>query len=153
MSIPVSTAPQVKAYLVTQITNAVTPDADSRLRVFYGPPATDLPNDVIVVGDVTARTTQHHAFVGGGGALARNETYTVAVEVDAFRGGDNAQLVEERAWTLAGVVETVVRTDPSLGGLVVEAWPAAQGVTETWDETHLGRHARITVAVTVLAVL
>lgn len=145
---PVSTVPAVKAYLFTQFTAAAltvpAPFGDTaQLVVMYGPPAQYQPDDIVAFGTVR-RTITEHGLVGSGGAGALSEDYHVEVIIDVFRGSDLAQQVEERAYLiLAAVIETPVRVDPTLGGLVQVAWPAASDANSTWDPDNLGRHTEI----------
>lgn len=145
----VSTAPAVKAYLLTQTKATLTAAANERLLVVYNEPGTDLPGDIVSIGSVLNRVTEPSAYVGGGGQHWLTERYTVEVVVDVFRGGDRSQVAEERAWYLAGLVEQIVRTDPSLGGLVLEARPGAAESEGSWDEGHRGHRVRLTLAVDV----
>lgn len=153
MTIPVSTAPQVKAYLFTQLQTAITPVTGSSLLVCYDEPGPNEPDDIVSVGDVTTRTTTPLAMVGSGGAGWLIEDYSIEVVVDCYRGGDDPQTVTERAWALIGQVETVVRNDPSLGGLAIEAKPGSCRSESMWDDAHKGRRVRVTVAVDVQAQL
>jgi len=151
VSIPTSTVPQVKAYLFTQLQSTLTAEQGSSLLVCCDEPGPYEPDDIVSVGDVTTRTTVPLAMVGSGGAGWLVETYSLEIVVDCYRGGDNPQAVAERAWSLIGQVETVVRTDPSCGGLVIEARPGECRSESAWDEQHKGRRVRVTVAVDVQA--
>jgi len=151
MTIPVSTAPAVKAYLFTQLQANITAASGSSLLVCYDEPGPYEPDDIVSVGDVTARNTAQLAMVGSGGAGWLIENYSLEVVVDCFRGGDDPQTVDERAWALIGQVEAVVRTDPSCGDLVVEARPGQCRSESMWDDAHKGRRVRAAVAVDVQA--
>lgn len=111
------------------------------------------PDDIVSVGDVVNRTLTQHAFVGDGGQHAGRETYEVEVVVDCFRMGDVAQLVDERAWTLEAAVETYVRGNRTLGGVVEDAWPTVSRTESMWDDKHKGHRVRLTVGVECVAEL
>lgn len=151
MTIPVSTVPAVKAYLVTQLRATLTAVAGEQLLVVYDQPGTYHPGDVVIVGDVTAYASQPGAMVGGGGAGWIEEQYSLEVVVEVFRGGDYAQTAYERAWTLASAIAAVIRTDPSLGQRAIESRPGAMSTTSTWDDERLGRVVHLTLAVDVAA--
>ena len=149
MTIPVSTVPAVKAYLVTQLTATLTAATGKQLGVFYDEPGPFQPDDVVSVGDVTSFVSAPGAMVGGGGAGWIEERYTLEVVIDVFRGGDQAQTAYERAWALLAGVCSLVRTDPSLGSRVVEARPGQVTTTSEWDADHKGRHVRLSLGVDV----
>lgn len=155
MPIPVSTVPAVKAYLKTQL------QARAELAgvlVSYDDPGPGVTNDMVILGD-TNRTVSRLALVGGGGDGALDESYTLTVTATAYRGGDEPQLVFERACALADVVVDVVRLDPSLGSRVVECWPSAIEHQSAWDTedlddgnvAHLGRVATVVIGLATYA--
>lgn len=151
MTIPTSTVPAVKAYLFAQLEAACTKDPSDNgthaLLVSYDEPGPYEPDDIVSVGAVTERRLTPLAFVGSGGANALREDYALEITIDVFRGGDQAQTCYERAWALLGQVETAVRADPTLGGLVEQAWPRLARDEPAWDEEHKGRRVRLTVSV------
>lgn len=127
-TIPVSVVPQVVAYLKTAIQTQLATTSTATLRnatyVFAGDPTTpNLPDDFICVGAIS-RTVTRMAFVGSGGRGALEEKFDVTVTVSSWRGGNTEEFVSNRAWTLIGFVEAAVRADPSLGGLVLQAFPS-----------------------------
>lgn len=135
MSIPVSTVDTVKDFLVAGIAAQVN---DTSVLVSYDLPGEDLPDDIIVVGDIDV-DTQVHAFVGSGGQHWLAESYRVQVSISVYRGGDNASLTWKRAKTLSDAIDTLIRTDPSLGGVVQLAWPSRTSFKSEWEEEHRGR--------------
>lgn len=151
MAIPTSTAPAVKTWLYNLLVANLTPSPGSRLRVFYNDPGTDLPDDVVSVSNVLNRTTTYAAFVGGGGANYLDETYTIEIVIDAYRGGDNAITAEARAWVLEGAIEQLIRGDLTAGGTagVFDLRPGAVSAAGTWSPDHLGHTVRLTLAVDV----
>ena len=134
MSIPVSTVPAVMSYLLTQVSAACAADpavlaGTDEILVKTGEPAKNLPPNVIQFGAVSRRV-KWESFVGGGGNDALYETYDINLDIyTALAYGDVsddsavALQVIQRAWQLLGYVETAVRADPSLGGLVDIAYP------------------------------
>jgi len=154
MTIPVPTVPAVRAALYTALVAACTPDTDVDLLVRYDEPGPYQPEDIVSVGDVTTRTTEPLAMVGGMGALALNEAYSVEVVIDVCRSGDDpGQVTTERAWALEAQVETVVRTDPTFGGNTWIARPGQSRSESEWTEDHGWFRVRITVSVDVEAAI
>lgn len=142
MTIPASTAPAVRQFFFDQLTASLTPDMfykDSRLLVCYDTPGPDEPDDVVSVGKVE-RQFSIASMVGGGGAGWLDEKYSLTITVDVFRGGDDPQYVYSRAATLMDAVVQLIRTDPSLGGLVLIARPDRHSAEVDWDDKGLGRH-------------
>lgn len=134
MTIPVPTGPVVKAALVALVASVVDEDfttGDPQVGVWYTDAGANFPDDNIMVGKIS-QTMKPMRMVGGGGALWMNESYAVEVDISAHRGGDNAQKAEERVFALAGLVGNAVRSDPSLGGLVLVSWPASLDVESEW---------------------
>lgn len=155
MAIPVSTVPAVKNYLVTNLTagpNSLAAVTGYGLGVFYDRPNRYLPEDIVVVGDVH-RQVSVLAMVGGGGQDWLEEVYQVDITTSIFRAGDYAQTCYERAWTLTSGVESLIRSDPSLGGLVVEARPGVSTDATEWVPESKGRLCEVVLQVHVTATL
>lgn len=149
MPIPGSSSPAVRKYLFDQLTANLTPDPNvttARLLVCYDQPGPDQPDDIVSVGKVQ-RQIGVSSLVGGGGAGWLDERYTVEIEIDVYRGSDDAQYVYQRASDLADAAISVIRTDPSLGGLVITARPHTSNHEVTWDDQHMGRHGTVTIEV------
>lgn len=153
--IPVSTVPAVQSYLLTAIQNAaLTDSAPSDILVCFGQPATEAPAAIIEVGHGVRRTTVPATFIGGGGVDWLNESYDIDVAVSVAEetvdtDGDPLAL-SERTWQLVGFVETVIRTDPSLGGLVNLAYPrSVTGGEPVWSENGVGRVCELVISVHV----
>jgi len=152
--IPVSTVPAVKAYLFAQLKAKLTPDpiqTASSLTVFYDEPGPNQPDDIVVVGACKSRQVTPFQMVGSGGRGWLYEKYMLEVTVACFRGGDNAQLIYERAYALTGQIETAVRSDPSLGGLVTQAHPAGSHDDPQWETQHKGRTVAVVIDIDVEA--
>lgn len=158
---PVSTVPTVIEYLVTAIQAQVAADPQaSQILVHFGEPNLNMPNDVIMVGEVR-RTTDPETVIGSGGPNWLNEKYDIATLVSSWTGSaddDGASAislaVNARAWQLQGYIETAVRNDPSLGDLVNVAYPnqtSSPGPEWTLDEkeTPTGLRVEITSSIHV----
>jgi hypothetical protein len=144
-SIPVSTVDTVRDYLVTNITTQI---ADTSVLVCYDEPGTYQPDDIVTVGDV-AQTAEIHAFMGSGGAHWLEESYRVAVTISVYRANDDAQTTWKRAKALSDIVDVLVRTDPTLGGVVQIAYPSAAKFEATVVGNHAGRSVTVTKEISV----
>ena len=125
--IPVSTVPDVLAYLKDTLRTYINDDPNPQdIYLCVGDPGMQDPPDIINLSGVT-RTLPHLAMVGDGGFNALEEVYDVDVIVSASMRGVDAEaispLIIARAWQLQAYVEHAVRQDPSLGGLVLTSWP------------------------------
>jgi hypothetical protein len=151
VTITVSTIPAVKAYLVAGVKDNTTVAADPSIGVFYdGPASGEQPNDIISIG----RAEQEYdvaGMVGSGGTGWLGELYHVEVTVTVFDGGNDPQTATERCCALMGCVIDVVRTDPSLGALVIVARPETAGYETLWSEDGGGRFAVGTLRIRVRA--
>jgi hypothetical protein len=131
VTIPVSTVPAAEAYLLSAIqTQAALDPSIQAMLIRLGEPGRDLPNDSIVVGTNVRRTVTVRTFIGSGGTDWLNEGYDMNVECRSWLASGDADDTSviatqslDRAWQLVGYVETAIRTDPSLGGLVNLAYP------------------------------
>lgn len=148
--IPTSTVPAVKAALFTLFQAQLTPGSSS-LGVFYDEPGPNQPDDIVSVGACKSRQVSGMAMVGSGGAGWLHELYTIEVTVACFRGGDDARAVLERAYSLCGQVETAVRADPSIGGLVLVARPVGSHDDPQWETQHKGRTIAIIIDIEIEA--
>lgn len=140
-NIPRSTVPAAKKYIVDLLSQNVTPNANPswQLLVSYDVPNTNQPAEIVIVGGVE-RMTRPFQMIGSGAAGWIYEEYDLEVIIRVLHGGDDAQDSYERAWEIIGLVEASVRSDPSLGGLVDQAFPArTRDVTADWDQSGKGR--------------
>jgi hypothetical protein len=147
MTIPASTVPTAVGYLFDHIVTAVN---DTAVLISYGPPGPNQPDDLIVVGAVQ-RDIAPIQMVGSGQAGWLDERYDVEIVVSVYRGGDASRTVMERACALVDIVVAVVRTDPSLGGVVVVAHPTLVSYDPSFDADHKGRLVDATVTVSCRA--
>jgi hypothetical protein len=143
VTIPASTIPTAKLYLFNQITALIN---DPAVLVCYDEPGTNQPDDIIMVGRAE-RQIEPLQMVGSGQAGWLDEIYTIQVDVEVFRGGDDARAAFERACVLADQVVYVVRNDPSLGGAVIVARPEIASYEPAWEEKHLGRIVSVIIPI------
>lgn len=104
-----SSIPRVKARLVERLDAAEWPG--DRPQVTYGWPRDEQRELVAVVG-TSERSEQTTAALGG---RSRNEDYGLQVIITVQNPGLTQQQATERAFELLGVVEDVLRDDPTLG--------------------------------------
>jgi hypothetical protein len=143
MSIPASTVTAARAYLFSALTAQLQPDpvnTRASLVVCYDIPGPNQPDDIVAIGRVT-RQINFNSLVGGGGAGWLEERYALTITVDVFRAGDEDQAAYTRAAALSDAICAVVRTDPSLGGIVLTARPLSDDTEVEWDDAHMGKHA------------
>ena len=140
MPIPNSSVPTAKAALLTAIRANATISADTTIDVVYDEPAVgdNMKDDIISVGN-TQNSIDIRQMVGSGGQGWLMETFTLDVVISVTRGGDQAQTVFERCYTLINAVNVAVRTDPTLAGAVLEAHPAQWETESVWTDNGLGR--------------
>lgn len=151
--IPTSTVPAVKQYLFEQLKATLSGDGTTTFGVFYGPPGQNQPGDVVSIGDVSDRQVVPWMMVGDGETGAFRETYHVTVVIDCYHGDADPQTLETRSLSLAAAVETFVRTDMTLGGLVLKAEPSQSSSSLAWTDNYGGLVSRIDVQIAVLAPL
>ena len=149
--IPVSTIPAAKLYIFQQLMAAVGGGPDT--GVYMDEPPNDPPveADVIVVGDVE-QAMEPWQMVGSGGSGWMYEKYSIDILVSVFRGGDDPVEVLTRAAALVAQVCAVIRTDPSLGGIVLQAYPASAHYQSGWStEGASGRFTEVEMRIAIEA--
>lgn len=154
MTIPVSTVPAVKSYMRDQVMTALQDQVipGFALVVCYDRPGQYRPPEIVVIGKIYDRRVDGFTMVGSGGAGWLKEEYEFECIVDVFRPGESLQIeAYDRAWQLMSIVETVVRTDPSLGGLVIRARPDRSYDDSEWERDGKGWIVSITTRFTVCA--
>lgn len=161
MSIPTSSIPAARAYLLSQIQSTLTQDPNdptAELLISLDEPGTHDPFDIVIVGDVH-QTYQPYASVGSGAAYWLEENYSVEITISVFRAGDDgttalAATVFNRARFLADQIVNIVRSDPSLGGAVQRARPGAVTHQSGWStEGSSGRETEIQIPIECIYVL
>ena len=170
MTIPLSTWDQAVPAIVAAINlqpAVVNPPpgypTGGNILVQEGPPGTFQPDDIIIVdNNGIGQTANWHALVGGGGQGSLDEKYRIGVMIEVFRGGsddtpadDPALIVRTRCKALADAVDVAVRTDPSLGGVVLSAYPAAHtfSACEWADGSVSGRVMSCQIEIECVAVI
>lgn len=137
MAVPQSTVKAVRMRLFNTLAAAL---GTQDIIVCLDDPSTNEPDDIVTVGAVHRQTPAGVQLVGGGGTGWMDEHYTIEVNISVYRGGDFAQAVFERCEDLIYQVESAVRTDPTFGGLVIQANPheSTNSGSEPSDD-HMGR--------------
>jgi hypothetical protein len=154
---PTSTAPDAKAWLFTQMQSTLTVAAGFSFECTYASmiDTVDAPDDQVSMGAITNRVVSGFALVGDQGQYSTQEEYDLTVEISCFRPGLVGDTAEARAWALAGQVETIARTDPTFGGLLVTSRPNQSSSTVDWsaEEDANGRIASLTLTIHCFAVI
>ena len=149
--IPDSSVPAAKLYLFDQLTAAF--QGVPGVGVYLDEPPTDPPpeDDVVMVGDIE-QTWEPWELVGSGGEGWLFEKYSIDVTVSVYRGGDEPRDVLNQAAALVKQVAAVVRVDPSLGGNVLQAYPASANYKSGWsDEGASGRVTEVEMKIAIEA--
>lgn len=156
-TIPTSTAPGARKWVFDQVDTAVSLRGYSEpgVTVYLGNLSNpDDDGDVIIIGRKIVRNIVGNQIVGGGGRGWLDETYTMTVSITcSSHSGFDFTDCDARAYELLGLVEQVVRADPSLNGLVIVSKPGIADVDSEYDDNHggaqttveseIGVHARI----------
>jgi hypothetical protein len=142
--IPASSIPAARAALLAGLQGQL--DGQPAVLVCLDGPGTNLPDEIVSVGDVREAYSPQ-STVGSGGPGWLREDYTITVTVAVYRGGDDAAGVFARAVELTNLVAAVVRSDPSLGGVVDRARPATAEYTAGWSDDHSGRNVLVDVGI------
>lgn len=120
--------------------------------VVYDRPGIYRPPELVVIGKVYDRRVTEFAMVGSGGNGWLKEDFEFEAIVDVFRPGESLQVeAYNRAWQLMSLIETVVRTDPSMGGLVIRSRPDRSYDDSEWERDGKGWIVSVTSRFTVLA--
>lgn len=112
----VSTIPAFKAALYTAISSDASVTAD-KIQVSYGAPIRGHGSEFIALGDVSGE--QDWANIGI--HLKRDELYELDLYVLVNRQGGDQQACTERAFTIAGYIENLLRADPTVSQAVIYA--------------------------------
>ena len=162
---PTSTGPAAKAWLYGQMVATLTPASDGTFQLSYAIDVdnTNSPDDMVWLVGVQNRTVKNFAMVGNLGQYALAEEYDLTVGFSCYRAGesndadatlDPAYVAEQRVWALIGQVETIVRTDPTFGGLLWTSQPMVlPEVPVDWDDSGNGRIATAELSIHCQAVL
>lgn len=121
-----STVPAVRLKLVELLRTALTEAEDT--VVSYGHPGKNMPRRLVAICDTAeggATRAQHTMPLRRTGS--RTEDYLLRVVIWVATGdatSDAQQRVTSEAWALADLLDDLLRTDPTLGGLVDWALPS-----------------------------
>jgi hypothetical protein len=101
-------------------------DATTVGRVFDGPPNTaDALTEYVVVGgtdDPDDDAGEFDQVWNGIGASAKQETGSVVCATLVSTGDDVVKTARDRALVILGEVETALRADKTLGGVITSGW-------------------------------
>lgn len=112
-----TTAPAVKKRLKELFEGAV----ESSTQVWYNRTNTEHQNgENVYVGAVEGN--REWSGVGKPKPHRMQEEYAVAVEVEVYRPGTDAQGAEERLWAIIAQLEAVISNDETLGGQENVQW-------------------------------
>jgi hypothetical protein len=154
-SIPASSIPTVRAWLLAQLQATLKPDPTnpaSELLICDGEPGTYEPDDVVWLGDVH-QDYEPEQTTGSGGPGWLREDYQQHIHVEIYRGGDDPTGCFGRARALADLVVAIVRSDPSLGGAVTRARPASATHSSRWEDDGRGRVVAIEIVIRIFKIL
>lgn len=142
MTIPVSTIGQARTYLFNQI-NALAvlkqqPSGIPPTFVRLGPRGKYAPFEIIEIGHRIDQDARVHAIVGSGQAGFLEESYTIGVDVQVGRPGDDEPACFARCEVIVDAIDNALRLDPSAGNLVQLCYPEKH----VWDSV-LGTKGRV----------
>lgn len=135
-----STVPALKASLVGLLEQR---PALTGVQVSYGPPLPAPQRESIWVGDVQA----NEEWATFAAPNQMHENYSVTVIVSVLKEGVSSQSADERCFTLLAELETVIRNDKTLGGVVSSAHLATFRLTEFVSPDGMNRTAQLIVEV------
>lgn len=139
-----SSIPTFKAALQTALV-ALQSTTLSGVQVAYGSPMPNPRAEIIMLADVTGN--QEPITLG---RQRRDEDYDLDVYVRVQRVTVDQQAVTERAFVIAGIVESLLRTDPTLSSTVREAKVTSMGVQEFASDNGDTRIAVVDMTVNVI---
>jgi hypothetical protein len=145
-----STVPLVRAALFTRFTDLLAAAGDTATKVTYGHPGQQIPQRYVSVSSTDDGITRDQKTIPLRAASSRTETYGLTVVLWNLTGTQSSagqrQMVED-CWATFDVLDTGLREETTLGGLVTWAL-----FTRAVDDDFLlneGRAAQIVATVTV----
>lgn len=160
---PTSTAPTAKAWLYGQMQSTLTAASDATFQLSYATDVTtpNSPDDMVWFDGVQNRVVSNFAMVGTLGQYALVEEYDLVVQISCFRAGEESDVIatepaaiaEARVWALAGQIETLQRTDPTMGGVLITSRPNQSSCDVDWDDNGNGRIATLPLSFHCQAVI
>lgn len=129
----------------------VLAETTSATEVYDGPTVT-IPTavDFVVIGGTEDPDDEPSSFDqtwNGLGNRAKNESGEVTCAVLVGTGDDDVKTARDRALSILGEIETAVRADPSLGGVLTGGWAHVSGGRHVQRLTTEGIYVRITFTV------
>ena len=126
-------------------------DATSVTHVFDGPPNTaDTLDEYVIVGgtdDPDDDAGEIQQEWNGLGAGAKQETGQVTCAVLVGTGNDVVKTARDRALVVLGEVETALRADKTLGGVLVSGWCGLAEGRPSQRRNSNGLYARVVFTV------
>jgi len=160
---PTSTAPAAKAWLYGQMQSTLTAASDATFGLTYATTVAtpNSPDDMVWLEGVQNRVVSNFAMVGNLGQYSLAEEYDLVVQISCFRAGEESDVVatepgalaEARTFVIAGQIETIQRTDPTMGGNLITSRPNQSGSDVDWDDSGNGRIATIQLSFHCQAVI
>jgi hypothetical protein len=145
-----STVPAVRAKLVERFSALLTAAGDNRTKVTYGHPGQNVPARFVAVDTTEDGLTRSQLSMPLRPSASRTETYDLRVIVWSLTGSHKPEAqrqVTEECWSIFDVLDTGLRSETTLGGLVSSAL-----INRAVDDDFLlneGRAAQIVLSVTV----
>jgi hypothetical protein len=160
---PTSTGPAAKAWLYGQMQSVLAAASDATFKLAYATTVTtsNSPDDMVWLEGIQNRVVSNFAMVGNLGQYSLAEEYDLVVQISCFRAGEESDdaatdpgaLAEARAFVLAGQIETIQRTDPTMGGQLITSRPNQSSGDVDWDEAGNGRVATLQISFHCQAVI
>lgn len=151
MAIPVASVAAAITNLTSQIQTQVNTDSlAASILVCIGDEGADSPDDIIKISSDVRMVWTHEEFIGSFQTGALLEEYEIDILASSYSGSPDPTTIVARVWQLVGYVTTAIRTDPSLGGLLIVAQPfQAHGGNAVWTPDPVGRLCEVTVTVRI----
>lgn len=138
------TAPRFGAVIDALVTLVGTTSAQ---EVYDGPPnTTTAATDYVVIGGTEDPDDEPSSFDQNWNGLGRNgkvETGEITCAILVGTGDDDVKTVRDRALEILGEVETAVRDDPSLGGVLTGGWCQVSGGRHVQRRNSQGLYVRV----------
>jgi hypothetical protein len=112
--------------------------------------ATASTTDYVVIGGTEDPDDEPSSFTqdwNGLGARTKNETGEVTCAVLVGTGGEDVKTARDRALVIVAEVETLIRADPSLGGVLSGGWCLVSGGQHVQRLNTQGLYVRVVFTV------
>jgi len=141
-------APRFGAVIDALVTLASTTSAKA---VFDGPAlSANMPADFVVIGGTEDPDDEPSDFTqtwNGLGARGKVETGDVTCAVIVGTGDEFVKVARDRALSILDEIETLVRADPTLGGVLTGGWCQVSGGRHVQRLNTQGLYARVVFTV------